>query len=279
MAQGDRQAGTALGTVTANLTGTAATRTWDRKHDGSWQQTSTATKFDDEGRAVEDSDLGGAAPGDEECTTTSYADNATDWLRALPKQVEVLDVACGRNVTYPAHLLSRKRNTYDALAFGATPTRGLLSKREELTGYTGTTPNYRSKSTGYDSYGRVRSTSDSSGASSTTVFTPATTTKPDTLTVTGTELVAGVPSSAQSVVTEFDGVRSLPTATVDANGKRSEAEFDALGRLTKAWLANRPKASSPTPNLEYSKRISEGAIAAVVAKKHTASATALPRTA
>jgi hypothetical protein len=46
------------GTVTANLTGTAATRTWDRKHDGNWQQTSTATKYDDLGRVIEDSDLG-----------------------------------------------------------------------------------------------------------------------------------------------------------------------------------------------------------------------------
>ncbi|MGC5342385.1 RHS repeat-associated core domain-containing protein [Streptomyces sp. DT171] len=255
------------GTVTANLTGTAATRTWDRKHDGSWQETSTATKYDDLGRVVEDSDLGEAAAGDEECTITSYADNATTWLRALPKQVEVLDVACGTGVIYPAHLLSRKRNTYDNLAFGATPTRGLLTKQEELTGYTGTTPAYRSKNTAYDGYGRVKSTSDSTGSSSTTVFTPATATKPGSFTVTGTELVAGTASSAQSVVTEFDGVRSQPTATVDANGKRSEAQFDALGRLTKAWLANRPKASSPTPSLEYSYLIAEGSIAAVVAKK------------
>lgn len=255
------------GTVTANLTGTSATRSWARKHDGTWQQTSTATTYDDEGRVIADSDLGEAAPGDEQCTTTTYADNTTTWLRALPKQVEVLDVACGTAVTYPAHLLSRKRNTYDSLAFGAAPTRGLLTKQEELVGYTGTTPKYRWKSTAYDEYGRPRSTSDSSGATSTTVFTPATTTKPGTLTVTGTELVPGTPSSAQSVVTEFDGVRSLPTATIDANGKRSDAEFDALGRLTKAWLANRPKASSPTPSLEYGYRIQEGSIAAVVAKK------------
>ncbi|MFI0999795.1 RHS repeat domain-containing protein [Streptomyces galbus] len=255
------------GTVTANLTGTSATRAWARKHDGTWRQTSTATTYDDEGRVVAESDLGEAAAGDEQCTTTSYADNPATWLRALPKQVEVLDVACGTAVTYPAHLLSRKRNTYDSLAFGAVPTRGLLTKQEELVGYTGTTAKYRWKSTGYDEYGRPRSTSDSSGASSTTVFAPATTTKPGTLTVTGTELVAGIPSSAQSVVTEFDGVRSLPTATVDANGKRSDAEFDALGRLTKAWLANRPKASSPTPSLEYGYRIEEGSIASVVAKK------------
>ncbi|MCQ9177474.1 sugar-binding protein [Streptomyces sp. IBSBF 2953] len=255
------------GTVTANLTGTAATRTWDRKHDGGWQETSTATTYDDLGRVTEDSDLGEAAPGDERCTTTQYADNATTWLRSLPKQVEVLDVACGTAVAYPAHLLSRKRNTYDSLAFGAAPTRGLLTKQEELVGYTGATPNYRWKSTGYDSYGRPKSTSDSSGASSTTVFAAATATKPGTLTVTGTELVAGTPSSAQSVVTEFDGVRSLPTATIDTNGKRADAEFDALGRLTKAWLANRPRSSSPTPSLEYGYRIAEGDIAAVVAKK------------
>ncbi|WP_406004927.1 sugar-binding protein [Streptomyces sp. NBC_00637] len=257
------------GTVTANLTGTAATRTWDRTHDGGWQETSTTSKYDDLGRVIENSDLGEAASGDEQCTTTQYADNATTWLRALPKQVEVLDVPCGTAVTYPAHLLSRKRNTYDSLAFGAAPTRGLLTKQEELVGYTGTTPDYRWKSSAYDGYGRVKSTADSSGATSTTVFAAATTTKPATLTVTGTELVAGTPSSAQSVVTEFDGVRSLPTASIDANGRRSDAEFDALGRLTKAWLANRPKASSPTPSLEYGYRIAEGDIAAVVARKLT----------
>ncbi|MFJ3781963.1 RHS repeat-associated core domain-containing protein [Streptomyces sp. NPDC090093] len=254
------------GTVTANLTGTGSTRAWERKQDGTYRQTSTATEFDAQGRATAVTDFGEPASGDESCTTTQYADNTTAWILALPKQVEVLDTACGTAVT-PAHVLSRKRNTYDKLAFGAAPTKGLLTRQEELTGWNGSTPRYRTADSGHDAFGRVTSTTAPGGGTTTTVHTPPTTTSPGNVKVTSPPAVAGNAATAQTVTTEYDPVRSLTTATVDANGKRSEVEYDALGRLTKAWLANRPKASSPTPSLEYTYRMDEGKIAAVGAKK------------
>ncbi|MFE5721403.1 RHS repeat domain-containing protein [Streptomyces erythrochromogenes] len=255
------------GTVTANMTGTEATRTWDRKRDGRFRETATRTEFDGYGRATAVTDLGEPAAGDEECTTTQYADNTTAWILALPKQVEVLDVACGTQVTYPAHVLSRKRNTYDKLAFGAAPTRGLVTRQEELTGWTGTTPRYRATDSAHDGFGRITSTTAPGGATTTTTYTAATTTTPGSVKITGPAAVAGNPATTQTVTTEYDAVRSLTTATVDANGKRSEVEYDALGRLSKAWLANRPKGASPTPSLEYTYRIAEGKISAIGAKK------------
>ncbi|MCX4630665.1 polymorphic toxin-type HINT domain-containing protein [Streptomyces sp. NBC_01443] len=42
-----------------------------------------------------------------------------------------------------------------------------------------------------------------------------------------------------------DPLRSLPRQVTDANGKVTESEYDALGRLTKVWLPNRPAATYP----------------------------------
>ena len=52
-----------------------------------------------------------------------------------------------------------------------------------------------------------------------------------------------------------DPRRGLETADVDANLKRTDASYDALGRLLRVWLPGRDKANE-TPNMDYSYTVS-----------------------
>ncbi len=49
----------------------------------------------------------------------------------------------------------------------------------------------------------------------------------------------------------------MTTSTVDANGKRSDVDYDALGRVTKVWGPGRSKADHPNaPATQYSYTLS-----------------------
>ncbi len=50
---------------------------------------------------------------------------------------------------------------------------------------------------------------------------------------------------------------------VDANGKRTDTTYDALGRSLKVWLPNRSKSGGDTPNYEFSYTITDGKPAAI----------------
>jgi RHS repeat-associated protein len=49
--------------------------------------------------------------------------------------------------------------------------------------------------------------------------------------------------------TTLESAWGTPAAVVDANGKRTDAAYDPMGRLLKVWLPGRDRAA--TPNLEY----------------------------
>ncbi|WP_241692305.1 hypothetical protein [Streptomyces sp. N1] len=96
----------------------------------------------------------------------------------------------------------------------------------------------------YDAFGRQTKATDAGGATTTVAHTPATGQEP-TKTVTTNDL--------GHVTTDIsDPLRSVTTATVDPNGKRTDMEYDALGRLIKAWEPAWSKADHPkTPSAEF----------------------------
>lgn len=273
------------GAITANLTGTAETRTWTSLDNGagsSWRITDAKNTFENTaGRIIQTDDQGDVSTaGDDKCTRTTYVDNTGAWILDAPARVQTLSVACTATPDYSKDVVTDALTAYDGQAYGVAPTAGDETRNATLKSNDGTTITYLESGTGYDSYGRTTSTTDltgnvtatetgsptrtdrTDGRTTTTVYAP-TTGFPTTVTVTTPPATAGSSATAQTTTTTLDAVRGLPVTAVDTNSKRTDTVYDALGRKLKIWLADRSKANNQTPNYSFSYTISDGKPVAV----------------
>ena len=224
-----------------------------------WRTTRIDRTYDGDGKILTESKLGDtAATGDERCTTTTYAPNtATNFLTSIA-EVRTVAKACGTPASMPADLISDERHYYDgATSLTAAPTHGDITRLDEQdadgTGYLTT-----AKHT-YDVHGRELTDTDALGHTTTTAYTPATHAAPTSSTVTN--------ALGQTTTTTFDPARGLPTATVDANGKRADEVYDGLGRLLQVWKPGWAKSAHPgTPSLSYAYLVSRDAPNVVTTK-------------
>ncbi|GAB2819429.1 RHS repeat-associated core domain-containing protein [Actinoallomurus bryophytorum] len=256
------------GTTTANLTGTASTRTLTALDGGNWRETLVKNTFDDTtGLNTQVDDQGDTSTAaDDQCTQTDYASNTTAWLLNTPSRVETVAVNCGAQVSRPAQVISDVRTYYDGGAFDAAPSKGDITKVEKVADYNGGTPVYVTDAAStYDAYGRTATVTDATGHISTTTYTPATG-LPTSSKVTGPPVKPGDSSTALSTTNDLDPAWNLPTSNTDAGSKRTDVEYDALGRLINVWLPNTSKTAGDVPNLAYTYLISSGAPVAVRTK-------------
>ncbi|PZV90940.1 RHS repeat domain-containing protein, partial [Micromonospora phaseoli] len=237
----------------------ASTRTRTALATGGFRTTKTATTYNPDGLPTAVEDIGDeAVTGDETCTRTSYARNNDSWMIDRVSQTETLSVTCANAATpaTPATVLKRERSFYDSYtddsSFGAAPTRGNVVRTEELDRFNGTTPVYvRTGSTSFDANGRVTSTTDARGHSSTTAYTTA----------NGGLLTQTVETNAlgHTKTTAREPAWNLATRSTDENGVFTDLTYDGLGRLTNVWLPGRSKASqTPSTKLSYLVRNSGG---------------------
>ncbi|MET9787270.1 RHS repeat-associated core domain-containing protein [Streptomyces canus] len=262
------------GTVTANLTGTAATRTWTSLDNGagsSWRTTYKTNTFESGGvgRVVQTDDFGDETTSkDNQCTRTTYVDNGTAYILDSPSRVETVAVKCADTPDRTKRVVSDVRTAYDGQGYGTAPTKGDATRTAILNKHNGTTATYLESESTYDSYGRQRTDKDLSatvtatettapvrtartdGRTTTTAYNPATG-FPTTSTVTTPPATAGTASTAQVTTTTYDGLRGLPTTVLDTNNKRTDTTYDALGRTLKVWLPNRSQANDETPNYQF----------------------------
>ncbi|MFG3716615.1 polymorphic toxin-type HINT domain-containing protein [Streptomyces massasporeus] len=181
---------------------------------------------------------------DQTCAKTSYLHNTTAWLIGLPKEQRATGTSCaGYASADPATQLKAARQyTYDKLAYGATPTKGMPSTVAETDG-TGTSYSVATETT-YDDLGRVRSVTKPGAGTSETRYTPETG-GPVTTTKT-------INAKGHTVTTTYDPGRGLPLTVTDANARTTRSEYDALGRLVKGWTASRaPGGKSPNIVVSY----------------------------
>ncbi|MGB2567585.1 polymorphic toxin-type HINT domain-containing protein [Micromonospora citrea] len=230
--------------------------------DGSWRETKSVTTYDVKtasytdpvGRVTQVEDLGDVStPADDRCTRTTYADSATPRLRTLVAREETVAVACSATPNRATQVLSDARTSYDGLAFGATPTRGNATKVEKLSSHDGTTASYVTvgEST-FDKYGRPDTAKDISGALTTITYTETNGLTTKKVEKSPTIKVAGTDTNF-SATTEFHPAWGQPTVQLDWNNRRTDVEYDKLGRVTGVWLPDRAKASTPTaPSVRYS---------------------------
>ncbi|WP_455431521.1 hypothetical protein [Streptomyces celluloflavus] len=261
------------GTVTADFTGTASSRSWTSLDQGAgakWRTTATASTYDTvAGRVTEVSDLGDEADqDDDQCTRTTYATNTDKNILTLPARVETVAKKCATSPDRAKDVIADVRTAYDGGSYGTAPTKGDATTSATLKKHDGTTATYLESGTTYDAYGRPEKVTDltadvtaigdsaptrtarTDGRTTTTAYTPATGIPAKTTTVTPP--ADGKDSAtAQTTTTELDPLRGLPAATVDTNGKRTTLRYDALGRSWMVYLADRASPAVPTYQFNY----------------------------
>ncbi|MEO3885198.1 RHS repeat-associated core domain-containing protein [Nonomuraea sp. B5E05] len=260
------------GTTTANLTGVAHSRTWTAVDGGGWRQTETATTYETTAGLVTRLDDKGdmSTKADDRCVRTTYAQNKAAWLLDFPSRVETVSVDCSATPDRGRHVVEDSRSSYDGGGHGAAPTKGLLTRVEEITAHDGTTASYTPKEVStYDSYGRELTSADALGNLTTTSYTDTAglTTQ---VRVTGPPAEPGDATTAQTTVRHLSPAFGLPTAEIDPGGGRTDVVYDALGRTAEIWLPDNPRDAGTSPSQRFSYRIAEGEIVAVGTRRVTA---------
>ncbi|WP_426570360.1 hypothetical protein [Streptomyces canus] len=243
---------------------------------GGTRTTKTTRGFDTYGMVTQVSEHGDTAitadattVGDERCTTTTYARNTTDWILNTVSRAETVAGLCNTDVSRPADVIDDVRTSYDGAAFGAAPTKGLVTRTERIngtgTGYDTTSSVPSTCGTAkntlcYDQYGRALAAADTYGKITTTVYSPASGENPTTTTVTN--------PLGHTTTTKLDPLRGQPTQVTDANGRITSTAYDGLGRTTKVWLPLRSATDFPNyPNYSYTYLIRTDGPAVVTSKR------------
>ncbi|HWL35073.1 MAG TPA: polymorphic toxin-type HINT domain-containing protein [Frankiaceae bacterium] len=232
----------ANGTAVSNLLGVGKVRTRTRLASGGYRTAEVAKTFDDLGQVVSVDDLGDPLDDtDDTCTRTTYLRNISLWITNAVSRVETVKVRCSATPSRPGDVVSDGRMYYDnATVHGTTPTRGLLTKTEAMSGWT-TGPVYTQRSkVVYDAFGRMTEAYDALNRKTTTAYThtPATTGPVTQVATTNAKL--------HKNTTTLHPAWGVTTAEVDQNGKRTDFTYDALGRLTAVWAPGRLKSANPT---------------------------------
>ncbi|MEU7526738.1 RHS repeat-associated core domain-containing protein [Saccharothrix sp. NPDC042600] len=253
------------GTVTANLTGVAQTRTL-KQVDSGWRETRSTTKSFHltTGAPAEVDDQGDvAATGDEKCTTTTFTADG-ERILARPAQVRVVGRRCGETPELAKDLISDERTFYDGGAFRAAPTAGTVTTLEKAQDATATTVTHvADKRSSFDRYGRAEAETDAAGRTTRTAYTDShgLTTK---VTTTSPPVRSDDPDSAHVKIKELDPAWGEPVRETDAGGKTATLVHDGLGRLVRVWRGGR--ATTATPDKEFDYLIRAGAIVAIATR-------------
>jgi RHS repeat-associated protein len=242
-----------LPNMTAYMTGTAETQTFTALASGGYREADEYYTHDSQGRLTVDEDVpdaydNGSAgqAGEDTCKQTTYPSSGT-W--DLPSEVIVTSeppASCPVSGT-PAQsaLISDTRYYYDgSTTLGAAPGDSNVTETTEATSYSGSSEVFTVESNkAYDEYGRVTSSTDADGNTTTTGYSPATGAEPSTVTSTSPP----TPNAPAGLVTTttYDSLRDLPVKVVDPAGGTTSETYDALGRLTAAWTPGHPAASDP----------------------------------
>ncbi|GAA4212761.1 RHS repeat domain-containing protein [Microbispora amethystogenes] len=225
---------------------------------GAIRRTETRNSFDTYGSLTSVDDLGDiGTTSDDQCLRNTYARNTGAWILNAVVRSEKVAVACDTTPRRPDDVLEDVRTYYDGGAYGAAPTKGDVTRTEDLRGYANGQPVYQQAARAvYDAYGRKTESYDAADAKSTTSYTPAADAAPVKTVVTN--------PLGHTETTALRPEWSVTAAQDDANGRHTELAYDPLGRLAKVWLPDRPTGQSPSQEFTYT--IEQGAPVAVATK-------------
>ncbi|AZM64727.1 sugar-binding protein [Streptomyces sp. WAC 01420] len=249
------------GTTRASIVRARTGRGFNLLSDGTWRETKSTTTYETgnhTGRVKEIDDQGDlSTTEDDTCTRTTYADNAAKNILSLPARSEAVSVRCSATPDRRTQVLADERTSYDGGAFGAAPTKGDATKTERMTSHNGTTATYQvTGTTTYDVFGRPLSQKDAGQNETKTAYTE-----------TNGLLTKTVVTNALGHVTTTDYAPAwgMSTGQTDPNGQRTDLAYDALGRLTSVWLADRQKRQ--TPSIKYSYDVRKDKVTSIKTEK------------
>jgi RHS repeat-associated protein len=236
-------------TVTSRYVRTGSTATHVALDGGRGERvTKTVTSYDEYGMASQVNDLGDDnVTGDEKCTTYDYSPRNTTAVWTIGKvhreQNYAVDCTTAKGTLTEGQITGETRISFDGKAYKATVTKGLPTQVQTMATWNNGTPTFTvTGKTGYDDHGRATSNTDALGYVTKTAYTPALD-APVTSTLTTNPLL----HETTAIIEPGWGTA---TATIDANDKRTDLEFDPLGRLTAAWAPGRVKGTD-TANVRY----------------------------
>jgi RHS repeat-associated protein len=203
-------------------------------------------------------------PDDDTCTDITYARNDIDWIVDTVAREITVGAPCGTTPSYPTDLIADQRTSYDGLAFGAAPTAGDVTRREEAGSWSDRPVYVTTQRTVVDGHGRPVQAYDSSGHLTATAYTPA----------SGGPLTRTVVTDPKGFTTTKNlDARGNSTSTIDANGGTTTMTYDALGRLARVWLPGRT--TSQSPNTEYTYTVRADGPSAVATRQVITGTTAV----
>ncbi|KQV15524.1 MULTISPECIES: RHS repeat-associated core domain-containing protein [unclassified Kitasatospora] len=224
--------------LTANLVQVAKSRTLTDLAAGGVRTVTTTSGYDSTGRVTRKDESGDAVP--ELCTVTTYADNTTNWVRNRASEVIISQQACPPVGTAQSNIQADTRTYYDGSStLGALPGAGDPTKVETLNNGSF----FTSATNTYDSSGRVASSGDALGRTTSAVYTPA----------AGGVLTQTVSTNplGQKTTTVLAPDRGGKVSVTDVAGHVTSGTYDALGRLTQVWKPGRTQ-GQVTPSHTYS---------------------------
>ncbi|MFI9612076.1 hypothetical protein ACIHCM_10390 [Streptomyces sp. NPDC052023] len=198
---------------------------------------------------------------DDTCTRTTYADNTAQNILSLPARSESVSVKCATTPDRKSQVLADERTSYDNRPFGEAPTKGDATQTERMTSHDGTTASYQvTGTTTYDAYGRTLSQKDAKQQGTAQETKTAYTETNGLLTQTTVTNAAG-----HVTTTDYAPAWGMSKGQTDPNGKRTQLDYDALGRLKSVWLADR--ATTSTPSIKYSYNVRKDKVTSIKTEK------------
>src|SRR5215472_12902060 len=235
------------GTLTAKQTDIAAMHQRVDLASGGVRQTEVDNTFNSQGLLTQSSDLGDITTTDRLCTVNTYVQNSSAHMLDYIDERTVTAAACGTS----GALVSDTHHLYDGGAFGAAPTHGNVTETDRWSAGDPGVPDHwvaASRET-YDGFGRVTSSKDAAGNTTSTTYSSAYGSGNAT-----TQTVATDPLGFTSAV-DLDAGRGLPLDTIDPNGERTDMTYDPLGRLTAVWKPGQSKASGAKANFTFAYQV------------------------
>ncbi|WAL63775.1 hypothetical protein ORV05_22570 [Amycolatopsis cynarae] len=203
---------------------------------GGVRTATTVPVYDSVGRVVRQTESGDGVP--DICTSTSYAENLNSWIRNKVSETITSQQVCPAPGTTPTPILTDARTFYDGqTTLGTVTGAGDATRTDSATANNNGTLTFATTGTGtFDASGRPLTVTDALNRTTSLAYTPA-----DSGNLTQTVTTN---SLNQTATVNLDPARGLTTSTIDIATHRTDATYDALGRLTAVWLPGHSMAAS-----------------------------------
>lgn len=231
---------TGLPALTATIVRTASSRARKATATGGWINSATATTYDAVGRTADTTTTADGLP--TVCAAQTYADNTTLWIRDHVAEKSTAPGVCPAVGTALTGIIADVRTYYDqSTTLGSLPGPGDATRTDQAS----SANNASFITTGtasYDPAGRVVSSADALGRTTTTTFTPDMTGNPAVSPGPLTQIKTTNPLNQSSTQT-LDPGRGVPLSSTDIAGHTTTTSYDALGRVTAVYRPGNALAS------------------------------------